>query len=275
MSSVHDLQEKNRLLQQAYDELKAAQAQIIEKERLERELQVAAQIQISILPQELPHTAQVDFGARMVPARMVGGDFYDVFTLSGERFGVVVGDVADKGVPSAIFMARTHALIAAETAHGGTAGDILRRVNAHLIKLEQAELFVTVLFGILDGQKHEFAYARAGHESPLLLTADGMVEVPARAPGQPVGMFDGLLLDERAISLPAGSTLLLFTDGMTDGRNPAGEPFGRERLQATLAGLAGRPAQAVCDSLLEALKAHQAAASQDDDVTLLAVHSIK
>ncbi len=161
MLSFHDLQEKNRQLQQAYDELKAAQLQIIEKERLEHELQVAAEIQVSILPQELPAVPGYAFGALMYPARMVGGDFYDIFTMDRQRIGLVVGDVSDKGIPSAIFMARTHALIMAEALHGGTPGEILRRVNTHLIKLGQSDQFVTVLLGILDCATRQIRF-RAG-----------------------------------------------------------------------------------------------------------------
>jgi hypothetical protein len=100
--TFRDLTEKNRQLQQAYDDLKAAQAQLIEKERLERELQLAAEIQLSILPDELPQVNGFDFGACMLPARQVGGDFYDVFQISEGRDGVLIGDVSDKGVPAII-----------------------------------------------------------------------------------------------------------------------------------------------------------------------------
>ena len=119
VATFRDLSEKNRQLQKAFDELKAAQEQLIEKERLERELKVAAEIQLSILPDVLPSHPNFDFGGRILPARQVGGDFYDVFELGDNKFGVLIGDVADKGVPSAIFMARAHALIIAE-ADGGT-----------------------------------------------------------------------------------------------------------------------------------------------------------
>ena len=98
--TFHDLTEKNKQLQTAYDELKAAQAQLIEKERLERELQVAADIQISILPDELPKAEDFDFGARILPARQVGGDLYDIFVLKNDQMGVLIGDVADKGASS-------------------------------------------------------------------------------------------------------------------------------------------------------------------------------
>jgi sigma-B regulation protein RsbU (phosphoserine phosphatase) len=272
-AAFRDLQEKNRQLQKAYDELKAAQDQIIEKERLERELQVAAEIQISILPQELPRVTGFDFGALMVPARMVGGDFYDVFSISNDRIGIVIGDVADKGVPSAIFMARTHALIASEAAHGGSPGYVLQRVNRHLIQLKQSDLFVTVLFGVLYHESGEFNFARAGHEMPVLVTSGGKVEALSRKPGQAIGILAEPVFDEKKITIPPGGMLVCYTDGVTDSRNPLGESFGRDRLQDALISLSGQSAQTVCNQILQRLKAHQAEAFQDDDITLLAIRS--
>jgi phosphoserine phosphatase RsbU/P len=272
-AGFRDLQEKNRQLQKAYDDLKAAQAQLIEKERLERELQVAAEIQVSILPQDLPHIPGFDFGALMNPARMVGGDFYDIFLLDAERAGVVIGDVADKGIPSAIFMARTHALIMAEASHGGTPGEILRRTNRHLIELAQSDTFVTVLFGILDGKTGRFDYARAGHELPLLMDRRGKITTLPHVTGQAVGMLDELLLDENSVPLAPGGILLLFTDGLTDGRSPQGEVFGHARLQKALAGQKGCSAQPACDAILRTLRKFQADAPQEDDITLVAIHA--
>jgi len=128
VATFRDLTEKNHQLQKAFDELKAAQEQLIEKERLERELKVAAEIQLSILPDVLPSHPDFDFGGRILPARQVGGDFYDVFELGDNKLGVLIGDVADKGVPSAIFMARAHALIIAEADHVTPPGEVLRSI---------------------------------------------------------------------------------------------------------------------------------------------------
>jgi sigma-B regulation protein RsbU (phosphoserine phosphatase) len=272
-ATFRDLTAKNHALQAAYDELKAAHDQLIEKERLERELKVAADIQLSILPDVLPSAAGFDFGARILPARQVGGDFYDVFALDENRFGVVIGDVADKGVPSALFMARTHALIMAEADTGMTPGEVLSLVNRHVTHLEKSAQFVTALYGILNSTTGEFVYARAGHEPPLLLNSEGTVERIPHGSGMSLGLWDTIMLDERSVDLKPGSTLLLFTDGMTDCRDPNGVPFGLERIKQTLAALKGCSSQEVCDRLFDTLKVYQNGAPQDDDVTLVAVHA--
>ena len=270
-ATFRDLTEKNKQLQAAYDELKAAQAQVIEKERLERELQVAADIQLSILPDELPAPKGVNFGACMLPARQVGGDFYDVFPVDEDRIGVLIGDVADKGVPSALFMARAHALIMAEADTGLSAGEVMRLVNKHITRLQKSSQFVTVLYGILDLKTNEFSYARAGHEPPLVLHADGTIIRLPHGPGMALGLWEMITLDERNVLLSPGDTLLLYTDGLTDCRDPHGDSFGLERIKDTLGNLIGCSAQEISDGLLDTLKHHQNGSKQDDDVTIVTV----
>jgi len=272
LATFRDLTEKNRELQQAYDELKAAQEQLIEKERLERELKVASDIQMSILPDTLPSPDGYDFGGRILPARQVGGDFYDIFDLGENKFGVVIGDVADKGVPSAIFMARAHALVIAEANGEASPGEVLRRVNNHITRFEKSTQFVTVLFGILDIETGEFKYARAGHEPPLLLTADGTVQRVPHKPGMALGLWEDIALDENSLILPMGSLLVMYTDGMTDCCSPKGVPFGLERLKNSLGNIREINAQVGCDELFEKLMKYQDGSKQNDDVTLLAVH---
>jgi serine phosphatase RsbU (regulator of sigma subunit) len=273
VQTFRDLTEKNRQLQTAYDELKAAQEQLIEKERLEKELQVAAEIQMSILPDVLPSPQGFDFGGRILPARQVGGDFYDVFDLGDDKIGVLIGDVADKGVPSAIFMARAHALIIAEADSATSPGEVLRMVNTHITRLEKSTQFVTALFGILDVKTGRFSYARAGHEPPLLIGAQGDVHRLPHEPGMALGLWEDIALDENSFHLAQGSLLVMYTDGMTDCRNPAGEPFGMERIKATMKGLRSHTAQSACDHLLDTLTNYQSGSKQDDDVTLVAVHA--
>ena len=273
VSTFRDLTEKNRQLQQAFDELKAAQEQLIEKERLERELQVAADIQMSILPDILPVHERFDFGGRILPARQVGGDFYDVFRLGNDKFGVLIGDVADKGVPSAIFMARAHALIIAEADSASTPGEVLRRANKHVTRLEKSIQFVTALYGVLDATTGEFSYARAGHEPPLLLHEHGDVHRLPHQPGMALGLWENIALDEYRLFLPRGSVLMMFTDGMTDCRSPKGEPFGLERIKKTMTGLVTLSAQEACNQLFDSLMNYQDGSKQDDDVTLLAIRA--
>jgi len=270
-TAFHDLVQKNQALQQAYDELKTAQAQLIEKERLERELQVAADIQLSILPDVLPSVDGFSFGARILPARQVGGDLYDVFEVKDNRIGILIGDVADKGVPSALFMARAHALLMAEADIGLTPGEVLRLVNRHITRLQKSTQFVTVLYGILDLTTREFSYARAGHETPLLLHRDRTVERLPHKSGMALGLWDEITIDEQSVHLHPGETLLLYTDGMTDCRDPGGEAFGLERIKTVFSNLGSFNAQQICDHLLETLRKYQGGAKQDDDVTLVAV----
>ena len=272
-ASFRDLTEKNRQLQKAYDELKAAQEQLIEKERLERELKVAADIQMSILPDVLPAPPRFDFGARINPARQVGGDFYDVFRVGKNKVAVLIGDVSDKGVPAAIFMARVHALIAAEADTIEDPADVIRKVNAHVTRLEKSTQFVTVLYGILNVENGEFNYARAGHEPPLMLLSDGSVNRLPHKSGMAIGLWDEITLDQQAIHLPPGSTLLLYTDGMTDCRNPQGEPFSLGGIKDLLGNYLDLSAQEICDRMLKTLIDYQSGSKQDDDVTLVAVHA--
>lgn len=270
--AFRDLREKNRQLQAAYDDLKSAQEQIIEKEKLEKELQLAADIQMSILPRTLPAAPGVNFGGHMTPARRVGGDLYDVFQLDEDRIGVLIGDVADKGVPSAIFMARAHALLTAESLRGVRPGEVLRAVNSYLTRLDQTDLFVTVLYGIFDVRSGVFDFARAGHELPLLVSSAGTVTQLPMGKSLPIGLYPEIPLDEQALPIPPGGTLLLFTDGVCDCRNPQGEEFGRERIAANLAALHGWPAAQACASLVTTLADFRQGAIQDDDITLVLLH---
>ena len=132
---------------------------------------------------------------------------------------------------------------------------------------------MTVLYGVLNINSGEFRYARAGHEPPLILSPDSSVERLPHKPGMALGLWDDITLDEATITLAPGSTLLLYTDGMTDCRDPNGEPFGLERIQRNFSRCSETSAQEICDHLLRTLKKYQQGSKQDDDVTLVAVHA--
>ncbi len=268
--AMDDLRAVNRQLLQANEELKAAQAQIIEKEKLERELQLAHEIQMSILPQELPRLDGYDFGALLMPARAVGGDFFDLIPLGKDKLGVVIGDVTDKGVPAAIFMAQTHALLRAVASLRTRPRETLLRVNQQLLQMNARGLFATVIYGILERESGLFSYARAGHEVPFLLRAGG-VQPEEFKTGQPLGVFDRPLLDEQTIRLMPGETALLYTDGVPDAADPRQQPFGKARLQAAFQDAADLGGQGICTQLFQAICAHQAGADLFDDITLVAI----
>ena len=272
-SMFRDLRERNRQLTQAYEELIKAQEQIVEKERLERELQVAYEIQMSILPQYLPEVPNYEFGSKIVPAQSVGGDFFDVFPLGEDKMAIVIGDVVDKGVPSAIFMARTHALLYSEIDHCRDPAKALQRVNQHLINMDRSSLYVTVLFALLDLKTGQLEYARAGHELPVILSSEGESRLASWNQGQLLGLMEDPQLDIQYLTLSPGELVLFYTDGISDGRNEKKESFGYARLMAELKTMKDLPAQEVCDRLYEILVEFQGSATQDDDITLVAVRS--
>ena len=269
--TIRDLQEKNLQLIQAYEQLKGAQAQLIEKEKMERELEVARGIQQSMVPRKLPNLAGFDFGARMLPARAVGGDFFDLIPLDNGTLGIVIGDVSEKGVPAALFMALTSNLLRAEARRGVSVSDALRHVHQQLLEINDTCMFVTLLYGVLNGKTLEFHYARAGHELPLVYDGRGEWVTLPHVPGLPLGAADEILLDEQTIALSAGSKLLFYTDGITDALDAANNQFGLERLRRAFFAERGAPPQIVCDALLEMTTSFRGAIPQYDDITLVAV----
>ena len=269
--TILDLKEKNQRLMEAYEELKSAQAQIIEKEKLEKELEISRQIQQSILPETLPKVPGYEFGALMIPARAVGGDFYTFFRLPKYHLGIVVGDVSDKGVPAALFMALSYSLIRAEAVRTGSPVQALQKVNQHLLQMNSSSMFVTLVYGILDCSSGDFHFARAAHPSPYLLDGEGrFMEVPVSL-AQPLGLFDDLPIDEQCIHLPPGGTLLLCSDGVTETMDARGAEFGLDSLYRSMAANRTRPAQGICAQLWQDIQAHGGDLPQQDDFTTVVV----
>jgi sigma-B regulation protein RsbU (phosphoserine phosphatase) len=270
-STIASLREKNRQLTQACDELKAAQTQIIEKERLEKELETARWIQQSILPRALPGLPGFDLGAFLMPARAVGGDLFDLIPLRKDALGVVIGDVSDKGVPAAIFMALTFSLLRAEAPRAGRPAKVLQAVNRILLDMNNAGMFVTVLYGVLERAQPRFTYARAGHELPLHLGPAGQAHQIGHDTGQPLGLLARPALDEQSVDLEPGDVLLLYTDGATDLIDAQGQRLGRKRFEALVQASRTGRAQAICDRVWAGLAEYQASNPQFDDVALLAI----
>ena len=273
--TILDLKEKNQRLSEAYEELISAQEQIIEKEKLEKELEISRHIQQSILPGTLPGPHGYEFGALMIPARAVGGDFYTFFKLPNYRLGIVVGDVSDKGVPAALFMALSYSLIRAEAVRTGSPVKALQKVNQHLLQMNSSSMFVTLVYGILDCSSGDFHFARAGHQAPYLLDGKGhLMKVPVSV-AQPLGLFDDPPIDEQCIQLPPGGTLLLYSDGITETMDAQGAEFGLDLLNKSMAANRARPAQEICQNLWKDVKAHGGDLPQHDDFTTVVVKRSK
>jgi sigma-B regulation protein RsbU (phosphoserine phosphatase) len=272
-ASIIELTEKNRQLTQAYEDLKAAQEQIIEKKTMERELEQAREIQVSMLPTLLPTLAGFDIAARMIPARMVGGDFYDVIRLSRDSLGIVIGDVAGKGVPAALFMALTRSLLRAEAKLGISPENVLQRVNRHLLGMNAKGLFVTVLYGILQRETGEFEYARAGHEPPILWDGQGAVIPMSMGGGQVLGLLLRPVIEVKTLTIPPGGGMLLVSDGVTETANEQNDLFGSDRLENCIPNLLKTPSHIMLDRLLQILRDFSSDAPQADDITMIAVQA--
>jgi serine phosphatase RsbU (regulator of sigma subunit) len=168
LQMIEDLTRKNEELARAYSELKAAQTALVEKERLERELELARQLQQSMLPRRFPTIPGYSVAARSLPARQVGGDFYDVIAVSPRRVVVVMADVSDKGMPAALYMALTRSLIRAEAKRSKSPREVLLRTHRLLTEISQSGMFFTAFCGVLDPLTGVMTFARAGHDRPLL-----------------------------------------------------------------------------------------------------------
>lgn len=240
--------------------------------QLQQELDIARQIQKSMLPLNFPsNRPEIALHAHMEAAKEVGGDFYDFFFIDEHRLGVVIADVSGKGVPAALFMAISRTLLRATALFGSPPGPCLENLNNMLAENNEKNLFVTVFYGILDMRDGTFTYANAGHNPPLLLRADGSVEVLPRTGGAALAIMEDLPQTDRAVTLAPGEQLFLFTDGINEAQNTADELFGDDRLTTRLGALHGQAPKDVITSVLEAVRAFQGEAPQFDDITCLAV----
>jgi serine phosphatase RsbU (regulator of sigma subunit) len=272
--TIRDLELKNRELEQAYRDLQAAQMQLVEKEKLEHELSLAREIQKSMLPRSIPTMAGFEFGACMVPAKTVGGDFFDFIPLGPDTLGIAIGDVSGKGVPAALFMAMARSLLRAEARSSLSPTEVLQRVNSHLRDLNEGDMFVTILYGLINRKARSFEYARAGHEIPLLCDPQGRLLTLPRGKGQVLGVIDFPSLDRQKIQLAPASTLLLYSDGVTDAADMQNDRFGIKRVQQELSALGQEPAQSVCDHLLQRVSEHQSGLPVFDDITMVVIRAL-
>ena len=240
--------------------------EIRERERVEQELSVARRIQQASLPKTLPVLEGWEIAPHYRPAREVGGDFYDVLELEDGQFGLVVGDATGKGVPAALVMATTCGMLRAAANSSNSPGEVLERVNEALSARIPPSMFVTCFYAVLDPESGRLLYANAGHDLPYLRRGGDAEELRAR--GMPLGLMPGMSYEEGDNYLREGDSVLFYSDGLVEARNPHREMFGFPRLRILIAG--HNKERSLANFLMEELWSFTGEGwEQEDDITLL------
>jgi sigma-B regulation protein RsbU (phosphoserine phosphatase) len=239
--------------------------------RLEDEMAIARKTQRSILPSRNPRKNGYEFGSLIMPARAIGGDFFDYIPLNEDRLGIVIGDVSDKGLPAALFMALTFSLLRAESEKSDDPRQILTHVNHYLLKMNALGMFVTLIYAVLDFRSGKLNYARAGHVLPILIDEKGYEIALPMQTGQPLGLFDEMELDVQQAVLPPGGTALFFTDGLNEAGDELGKEFGFSRIVQVLQARQAGSAKSMCKGLWEAVQTHCQGSPHKDDFAALVV----
>src|SRR5579859_95630 len=236
------------------------------RERLEQELRVARLIQQTLLPKELPSLSGYGLARYYQPARAVGGDFYDFIQLANGQMALVVGDVTDKGVPAALVMATTRAILRGAAVQHDSPGQVLEQANDLLVPDIPRNMFVTCLYAVLDPLSGRLRYANAGHDLPYRRHGDGAVEL--RATGMPLGLLPGMQYEENETVVEPGDTVLFYSDGLVEAHNPQRAMFSFGRLKSLVAEHAG--GAPLIEFLLSELAGFTGPGwEQEDDVTLV------
>jgi len=247
--------------------------QLIEKQRLQTQLEVARQVQLQLLPGRDPQIEGFDISAYNFPTEEVSGDYYDWVRVYDDQIGIVIADVSGKGVPAALLMAFLRASLRAAT-HIGYAPHIsMSKVNYLLWESIERNQFVTAFHGILDATNRTLSYSNAGHSPALLMKLDGTARFEERG-GVPLGMFRDSRYYEYFETIESGEVLVLYTDGVTEAMNAAGEEYGRERLIAAVRECRGQSAREMIDFMHRDLITWTEGQGVHDDVTFFIVKAL-
>jgi sigma-B regulation protein RsbU (phosphoserine phosphatase) len=252
-------------LKEALDREKAA-----EQEKVQRELEIARDVQLGLFPQVLPRIQTMDYFGVCEAADVVGGDYYDFLLLSNQTLGVAIGDVSGKGISSALLMANIQAMLRSNAMlYPNATNQLVREINNLLYQSNKAGKFATFFYGVYESTSRRFCYVNAGHNPPLLLRKGAITHL--NASGTVIGLFPDREYKQVCLQLEKGDLIVLFTDGLVEARNSKEEEFGEERVSGWMAQTAGLGAKDFITGLLSNVKEFVGQAPQHDDLTVVAL----
>ena len=270
--SVHDLELLSTLVNQgtiSVENAKLQQKQLAQ-EGLRKELEIASNIQLSFLPSNVPTIQGVDLATFFQPAKEVGGDFYDFIELPDNKLGIVIADVCGKGIPAALYMALSRALIRACSAHEPV--DMVKAVlctNKLIQECANTDLFVTLIFSIYDPVTGILRYVRAGHNYPIYYSKNANYFELLKGQGLALGMLPNIALEEKKVKLKDGDIVVFYTDGITEAPNNEKEMFGVERITKFLTKYQDQPASVIAEKIKSSVIEFEGNQQQFDDLTLI------
>lgn len=246
----------------------------IEKHKIEETLKTATQIQMSMLPKHFSAFSEkhdIDLHAFLSPAKEVGGDLYDFFSVDQDHLCFVVGDVSDKGVPAALFMAMAKSLIRSAAENNINSDQIISKANNGLARENEQDMFVTVFLGIYNKKTRELTYTSAGHNPPFIVSQNGQVTRLSPKAGLVIGPFEDAPYTSETMVLPPGDGLFIYSDGVSEAMNRTNEEYDYHRLETALASVPGADAQSLLKVVIDDLEQFVDGAPQSDDITMLFV----
>jgi len=263
------------MVEERTQELREAQAQILAQQRLQQELELAAQVQTSLLPRSVPSLDGFDFAATALPARYVSGDLYDFILPDLETCHIVLADIAGKGIPAALLTSTARALLRAETEHDDSPAIMLSSINTSLYEdLTQAEMFITFLAARLDARLGTLTYANAGHTETLWWQQASRTCRTLPVTGLPIGIYADASVEEKTLTLRPGDVVVFYSDGITEAANSQDELFGLDRLVTLVSDHVHLPASEVVRVIVETVEAFRAGAPRSDDLTLIVLKAL-
>ena len=247
----------------------------IEKSRMETEMQLARNVQISLLPREIPSIPGWQFGAHWQPARQVGGDYYDFIQHPDGRLGLVIADVTDKGMPAALFMASTKNILRASIQACDSIAEGINRANTLIEHESNGQMFISLVYACLDPASGDLLYVNAGHNPPLQFHAGrGAYSILNRS-GMWLGVDAAATYTDESEKMEEGDLIILYTDGVSEAENPRGEPFGEEGLKSVISKHRGKTPHDLCKLVIQAVQDFTGTSELSDDITLVIVRREK